>query len=59
MKCTVWGRYKNKEAEIIDTAKNPKEAQFMVGEYRMAFGSGWVIWYDEPHTVSEPKDKIQ
>jgi len=39
----IWGKYKGK-IEKLDTAKNQREANFLVQEYRMAFGSVWKIW---------------
>tara|TARA_R100000995_G_scaffold22196_1_gene9428 strand:- start:739 stop:879 length:141 start_codon:yes stop_codon:yes gene_type:complete len=30
-------------AEVIDTADNRIEAVKLVNEYKMAFGSGWII----------------
>jgi hypothetical protein len=32
--------------EIIDTAANKKEAEFMVYEYQLAFGSDFTITYE-------------
>ncbi len=31
--------------EELDTADTLKEAKFLVGEYKMAYGAGWTIWY--------------
>ena len=41
---TIYGRY-NGQVETIDTADTKSEAMYMVGEYRMAYGADWVIWY--------------
>jgi hypothetical protein len=30
--------------EQIDTADDKKEAHRLCGEYRLAFGNGWIIW---------------
>ena len=30
--------------EEIDEAKDRAEADYLVREYRMAYGSGWTIW---------------
>lgn len=47
----IWGKYRG-EIERIDQASNEKEAQYLVGEYRLAFGKDWKIWSgrkkDEP-----------
>jgi len=32
------------ETEVIDTAENKAERDYMLTEYRMAFGQGWTIW---------------
>ena len=40
---TIWGKYKDKPIEKIDSCKK-EDAEFMVGEYKLAFGSGWTIW---------------
>ena len=40
----IMGKYRNSSAEEIDTAKNENDAEYLVGEYLMAFGSGWRIW---------------
>lgn len=39
---TIWGKYKGK-VEKIDTCTK-SDAVYLVGEYRLAFGTGWVIW---------------
>jgi hypothetical protein len=40
---TIWGRSKAGK-EKIDQASNKKEANYLVGEYQMAYGKGWTIW---------------
>jgi hypothetical protein len=44
----IWGKYQNHAKEELDTAKDVKDAKYLVGEYRLAFGSGWTIWADLP-----------
>ena len=39
----IMGKYRGK-TEQLDTATGEAEANYLVGEYRMAFGSEWVIW---------------
>lgn len=39
----IWGKYRNNPPEVIDTTTK-KEAAYLVGEYRMAFGKDWVVW---------------
>lgn len=36
----------NGVAEWIDETDNTEDAEYLVNEYRMAFGSQWVIWYE-------------
>lgn len=38
----IIGTYKGK-TEVLDTAKTLREANYLASEYRMAFGSQWVI----------------
>ena len=38
----IIGTYQGK-SEVIDTAKDQKEVSYLVGEYRLAFGSAWTI----------------
>jgi hypothetical protein len=45
MTISIWGRYMNKPPEIIDRATSPTGAAFLVGEYRLAFGKDWKIWF--------------
>ena len=44
MTISIWGRLSGKKPEKIDEASNWKEARYLVVEYRMAYGSSWVIW---------------
>jgi hypothetical protein len=48
----IWGRYKRKAPELIDSSDKSNSASFLVSEYQLAFGSDWVIWAgrrkDEP-----------
>ena len=59
MECTIWGNYRRRRGkdEIIDTAKDHKEAEYLVNEYKMAYGPDWVIWYDEPHTIPQQENR--
>ena len=43
MKRTIWGKYEGKK-EIIDQADNKEEADYLVQEYKLAFGPDWIIW---------------
>lgn len=42
----IMGKYKGR-IEEIDTADDHKEAEFLLGEYRMAFGPDWTLWVQE------------
>ena len=44
MTISIWGKYLNKKPEVIDRASSPANAEYLVGEYRMAYGRDWVIW---------------
>ncbi len=47
----IWGRLENSEPEKIDTVAKA-DANYLVSEYRLAFGPKWKIWVgrkkDEP-----------
>jgi hypothetical protein len=46
----IMGKY-GEETEEIDTAKNKKEAEYLLCEYKLAFGRGWTIWIKERKAV--------
>lgn len=56
MTINIWGRYKKNKPEIIDTADSQGEAEKMVFEYRMAYGSGWLIWHGRRKDGEGKKD---
>ena len=31
--------------EVVDTADTEREAQYLVNEYSMAYGSEWTVWH--------------
>lgn len=43
MEYVIWGRSEY-GTEEVDTAETMSDARYMVREYRLAFGSGWVLW---------------
>jgi len=43
MKKELWGKYKNNDWELIDTADDANSLAFLQMEYAMAYGSDW-IW---------------
>lgn len=48
---SIWGKYRGK-VEKIDSATSQRSADYLAGEYRMAFGRDWTVWAgkksDEP-----------
>ena len=40
----IVGQYLSASKEVIDEAESRKEANYLLKEYRMAFGPGWSIW---------------
>ena len=44
MAINIWGKYENNQPEKIDMATNKQEANYLVNEYIIAFGKGWIIW---------------
>ena len=48
MRNELWGRYRNGEWEWIDTADEHNSKEFLLENYRIAFGAGWVFtWRKE------------
>ena len=51
MKVTIWGKYKDKPIERIDTCSE-KDASYLLREYKLAFGANcgqynfgnWELW---------------
>ena len=56
MSINIWGRYKKAAPEIIDTAETLKDARYLVGEYRLAFGQDWLIWHGRRKDGEGTKD---
>lgn len=44
MSYTIWGESQYGKEEL-DEAEDLKEARYLVAEYKIAFGTGWRIWY--------------
>ena len=40
----IYGKYPGEPWEIIDEFDTREEAQAMLSEYRMAYGSEWKLW---------------
>lgn len=54
----IMGSYKGREAEELDTASTPQEAQYLKGEYVMAYGQDFKVWIeDESGEVNEADEK--
>lgn len=43
---TIFGSYQGSSKEAIDTADDEKTAEYLVGEYKLAYGSNWNIWHE-------------
>ena len=41
-KYEIIGTYRG-ESEVVDTAKDRQEAEYLRGEYQLAFGNEWVV----------------
>lgn len=37
----IYGKLEEKDWELIDTAEDKEELDYMLAEYKLAFGSGW------------------
>lgn len=46
MTIKIMGRYQG-ITEELDTANNESSAEYLINEYRMAFGSEWHIWQED------------
>jgi len=58
MTISIWGQLPGKAAEVIDRASSLQEAQYLAGEYQLAFGRQWRVWYGRKDgTMPEPKPK--
>jgi hypothetical protein len=43
----IKAKYGHAPVEEIDKTTTEQDANFLVGEYRMAYGKGWIIWWVE------------
>lgn len=46
MTIRIMGRYQGKTEEL-DTANNDNSAEYLISEYRMAYGPDWHIWQED------------
>lgn len=44
-KFRIIGKY-GASSEEIDTAKDLQEANYLVGEYQLAYGKDWQVWHE-------------
>ena len=44
----IVGSYQGKPEEVIDRFRTRKEAELMLAEYSLAFGSGWTLYIKGP-----------
>lgn len=47
MTIKIMGRYLKGEAEELDTANNENSAEYLIQEYRIAYGPDWHIWQED------------
>jgi hypothetical protein len=45
MQYTIFAQYKGNTPEEIETAETLEQAETLVGEYSMAFGQDFLVWY--------------
>lgn len=57
MTISIWGQLKGHPAEVIDRASSLKEAAYLAGEYRMAYGKDWAVWYGRKDGTIPEKPK--
>lgn len=43
----IMGKYKSLPAEEIDEAEDISNAEYLLGEYRLAYGCDWRVWYEK------------
>lgn len=55
MTIKVWGRYKKLPPEVLDDAVDQKDADYLVNEYRMAYGKDWIVWSGRKKDGTEEK----
>jgi len=39
----LWGKYGDLDWELLDTADEDNTIEFLLGEYALAFGMGWIF----------------
>lgn len=46
----IVGEHKG-EKEVIDTSEQLSQANYMLTEYRMAFGPEWTLWIEKENNI--------
>lgn len=39
----IMGRYEGGEEEEVDSAETKRDAEYLLSEYKLAFGAGWSL----------------
>lgn len=52
---SIWYRAEGQKPEVVDTASNLQQANYLLQEYRMAFGPKAVLWAGRKD--KEPKNE--
>ena len=59
MTISIWGKFAGNPPELIDRASSVREARYLAGEYQMAYGQRWHVWYGRrdgtPPAEKKPK----
>jgi hypothetical protein len=59
MTISIWAQQDGQPAEKIDQASSRREAAYLAGEYRMAYGQGWRVWAGRKDgTLPEKKKRL-
>ena len=48
---SILGTYREKSTEIIEDGLTKSEARNYLEEYRMSFGSDWVLWVEKEKQI--------
>jgi len=49
----IYAKLEGKDWELIDTAETEKDLDYMLGEYRLAYGKGWTWRVEEVEDEEE------
>ena len=59
MRYEIRGRTNRTPLEVIDSADTMHEAQYLLGEYRLAFGALWDMWIVDTEASLERPQQLQ